>query len=190
MKLGQIKHDGRTVAAIFEGGAGAAHSRAHALRFDSPLGGGIDFAFRAWRLRWPAAMPSRPRRSSRFIPWRSGRAAAPTKPAPAFAMPSTARAKACTRTSIAATGRRFSSKAPSRVCVGPGQPIGLRADSKFTAPEPELAVILGSRGAILGLHAGQRRFRLGHRARERALPAAIENVFGLLRAGTGDRDRG
>jgi len=41
-------------------------------------------------------------------------------------------------------------KGTSRVCVGPGQPIGLRADAKFTAPEPELAVILGSRGAILG----------------------------------------
>jgi 2-dehydro-3-deoxy-D-arabinonate dehydratase len=41
-------------------------------------------------------------------------------------------------------------KGTARVCVGPGQAIGLRADAKFTAPEPELAVILGSRGAILG----------------------------------------
>ena len=41
-------------------------------------------------------------------------------------------------------------KGTARVCVGPGQPIGLRADSKFTAPEPELAVVLGARGAILG----------------------------------------
>ncbi|MBI2681341.1 MAG: fumarylacetoacetate hydrolase family protein [Candidatus Solibacter usitatus] len=41
-------------------------------------------------------------------------------------------------------------KGTSRVCVGPGQPIGLRADSKFTAPEPELAVILGSKGRVLG----------------------------------------
>jgi 2-dehydro-3-deoxy-D-arabinonate dehydratase len=41
-------------------------------------------------------------------------------------------------------------KGTSRVCVGPGQPIGLRADSKFTAPEPELAVILGTRGRVLG----------------------------------------
>src|SRR5258705_12758884 len=40
-------------------------------------------------------------------------------------------------------------KGTSRVCVGPGQPIGLRADSKFTAPEPELAVILGTKGRIL-----------------------------------------
>src|SRR5450432_359384 len=41
-------------------------------------------------------------------------------------------------------------KGTSRVCVGPGQPIGLRADSKFTAPEPELAVILGNKGRVLG----------------------------------------
>jgi 2-dehydro-3-deoxy-D-arabinonate dehydratase len=34
--------------------------------------------------------------------------------------------------------------------VGHGQAIGLRPDAKFTAPEPELAAILGSRGAILG----------------------------------------
>ncbi len=41
-------------------------------------------------------------------------------------------------------------KGTARVCVGPGEPIGIRADSKFTAPEPELAVILGTRGAVLG----------------------------------------
>ena len=41
-------------------------------------------------------------------------------------------------------------KGTSRTCVGPNQNIGLRPDSKFTAPEPELAVILGSRGKVLG----------------------------------------
>ncbi len=41
-------------------------------------------------------------------------------------------------------------KGPCRVCVGPGQPIGIRPDSRFTAPEPELAVVLGSKGNILG----------------------------------------
>ena len=41
-------------------------------------------------------------------------------------------------------------KGTARVCVGPGQPIGIRADSTFTAPEPELAVVLGSEGRILG----------------------------------------
>ena len=41
-------------------------------------------------------------------------------------------------------------KGTARVCVGPGQAIGIRADSKFTAPEPELAVVLGSSGDIVG----------------------------------------
>ena len=34
--------------------------------------------------------------------------------------------------------------------MGPRQAIAIRPDSKFTAPEPELAVVLGSRGRILG----------------------------------------
>jgi 2-dehydro-3-deoxy-D-arabinonate dehydratase len=41
-------------------------------------------------------------------------------------------------------------KGTARVCVGPGQPIGIRVDSTFTAPEPELALVLGSHGRILG----------------------------------------
>ena len=41
-------------------------------------------------------------------------------------------------------------KGTARVCVGTGQAIGIRPDSTFTAPEPELAVVLGSRGRIAG----------------------------------------
>lgn len=41
-------------------------------------------------------------------------------------------------------------KGTARVCAGPGQAIGIRADSRFTAPEPELALILGSKGDIVG----------------------------------------
>ena len=41
-------------------------------------------------------------------------------------------------------------KGTSRVCVGPNQNIGIRSDSKFTAPEPELAVVLGKKGTIVG----------------------------------------
>ncbi len=41
-------------------------------------------------------------------------------------------------------------KGTDRVCVGPGGKIGLRRDSTFTAPEPELAVLLGSKGRVLG----------------------------------------
>jgi 2-dehydro-3-deoxy-D-arabinonate dehydratase len=41
-------------------------------------------------------------------------------------------------------------KGTARVCVGTAKPIGIRPDSQFTAAEPELAVILGSRGRIAG----------------------------------------
>jgi 2-dehydro-3-deoxy-D-arabinonate dehydratase len=41
-------------------------------------------------------------------------------------------------------------KGTARVCVGPGQAIGIRTDSRFTAPEPELALVLGSKGDIVG----------------------------------------
>jgi len=41
-------------------------------------------------------------------------------------------------------------KGTARVCVGPNRPIGIRSDSKFTAPEPELAVLLGARGKVYG----------------------------------------
>lgn len=41
-------------------------------------------------------------------------------------------------------------KGTARVCVGPGEAIGIRSDSTFTAPEPELAIVLGSKGAVLG----------------------------------------
>jgi 2-dehydro-3-deoxy-D-arabinonate dehydratase len=41
-------------------------------------------------------------------------------------------------------------KGTSRVCVGPDAKIGLRSDAKFTAPEPELGLILGTGGKIVG----------------------------------------
>jgi len=41
-------------------------------------------------------------------------------------------------------------KGGSRVCVGSGEAIGIRKDSKFTAPEPELALIVDGSGTIHG----------------------------------------
>src|SRR5580704_468627 len=41
-------------------------------------------------------------------------------------------------------------KGTARVCVGPGQAIGIRVDSRFTAPEPELALVLGGKGNVVG----------------------------------------
>lgn len=45
-------------------------------------------------------------------------------------------------------------KGTDRVCVGSGEPIGIRSDSSFTAPEPELGVVIDSKGKILGYTLG------------------------------------
>jgi 2-dehydro-3-deoxy-D-arabinonate dehydratase len=41
-------------------------------------------------------------------------------------------------------------KATAWRCAAPGEPIGRRRDSGFTAAEPEIAIVLGRRGTILG----------------------------------------
>jgi 2-dehydro-3-deoxy-D-arabinonate dehydratase len=41
-------------------------------------------------------------------------------------------------------------KGTTRVCVGPGKTTGIRADSTYAVPGPELALVLGSRGRIVG----------------------------------------
>jgi len=41
-------------------------------------------------------------------------------------------------------------KGTARVCVASGHGIGIRPDSRFTAAEPELAVVLGSKGNVVG----------------------------------------
>jgi 2-dehydro-3-deoxy-D-arabinonate dehydratase len=41
-------------------------------------------------------------------------------------------------------------KATPRCCVGPNEPIGSRSDATAMIPEPELAVVLDSSGAIIG----------------------------------------
>lgn len=41
-------------------------------------------------------------------------------------------------------------KGTSRHCVGSGDAIGMRPDSHFTAPEPELAIVLGHNHRIVG----------------------------------------
>ncbi len=45
-------------------------------------------------------------------------------------------------------------KGTSRVCVGSGERIGIRTDSSFTAPEPELGVVIGASGTILAYTLG------------------------------------
>ena len=41
-----------------------------------------------------------------------------------------------------------------RRTVGHGQPIAVRSDSSWSVPEPELALVLGSRGTMLGMTIG------------------------------------
>lgn len=45
-------------------------------------------------------------------------------------------------------------KATAPRCVGPGEPIGIREDAAMTAPEPELAVVIGHDGRILAYTLG------------------------------------
>lgn len=45
-------------------------------------------------------------------------------------------------------------KGTARVCVGPGEPIGIRSDSSFTAPEPELGVVINGKGEVAGYTLG------------------------------------
>ncbi len=45
-------------------------------------------------------------------------------------------------------------KGTARVCVGPGEKIGIRRDSSFTAPEPELGIVIDSRGEIVAYTIG------------------------------------
>ena len=47
----------------------------------------------------------------------------------------------------------FFKATPSR-CVGPNVPVGIRVDSRWTVPEPELGVVLDTDGGILGYTLG------------------------------------
>ena len=48
----------------------------------------------------------------------------------------------------------FLKDAACRRTVGPGEPIGIRDDSTWNVPEPEIGVVLGENGAIAGLTIG------------------------------------
>lgn len=48
----------------------------------------------------------------------------------------------------------FLKDAGGRRTVGPGEPIGVRAESTWTVPEPELVLVLGRNGRIVGATAG------------------------------------
>jgi 2-dehydro-3-deoxy-D-arabinonate dehydratase len=48
----------------------------------------------------------------------------------------------------------FLKDAACRRTVGPGEPIGVRADSSWDVPEPEIVVVLGKGGELVGLTIG------------------------------------
>jgi 2-dehydro-3-deoxy-D-arabinonate dehydratase len=48
----------------------------------------------------------------------------------------------------------FLKDAACRRTVGPGEPIGVRADSTWDVPEPEIVVVLGKGGQLVGLTIG------------------------------------
>jgi 2-dehydro-3-deoxy-D-arabinonate dehydratase len=48
----------------------------------------------------------------------------------------------------------FLKDAAARRTVGPGDPIGIRGDSLWNVPEPEIGLVLGERGRILGYTIG------------------------------------
>ncbi|HZL57722.1 MAG TPA: fumarylacetoacetate hydrolase family protein, partial [Bryobacteraceae bacterium] len=155
MHLGQIRHDGAVIAAIFEGISAARPIPAYTVadlinRADSE---GIALHELASRLasRHPVA-------ATPLIPicpvevWASG---CTYETSAAFRDGETLDAEKGTREGMYAHVYREERpeiffKGTGRVCVGPGQNIGIRSDSKFTAPEPELAVVLGRKGRIVG----------------------------------------
>jgi 2-dehydro-3-deoxy-D-arabinonate dehydratase len=53
----------------------------------------------------------------------------------------------------AARPELFFKATPSR-CVGPNEPVGLRGDSRWLVPEPEIALVINSRLEILGYTLG------------------------------------
>jgi 2-dehydro-3-deoxy-D-arabinonate dehydratase len=48
----------------------------------------------------------------------------------------------------------FLKDAGCRRTVGPGEPVGVRGDSGWNVPEPEIGVVLGESGALAGLTIG------------------------------------
>jgi 2-dehydro-3-deoxy-D-arabinonate dehydratase len=154
MHLGQIRHGGATVAAIFEHGT-ARPIPAHTLsdlisRADAEMVELHELAARLASRHPVAATPIIP-----IFPcevWASG---CTYETSATFRDGETGAAEKGSREGMYAHVYReprpeIFFKGTARVCVGPGQNIGIRSDSKFTAPEPELAVVLGKKGKIVG----------------------------------------
>ena len=154
MHLGQIRHDGAVIAAIFEGGQARpipAHTLTDLINRSETEGKTIHELASRLASRHPIeATPLIPIHPAEV--WASG---CTYETSAAFRDGETVELDKGTREGMYAYVYReprpeIFFKGTARVCVGPGQPIGIRSDSKFTAPEPELAVVLGRKGRIVG----------------------------------------
>lgn len=149
MHLGQIKHEGAVVAAVFEDGMARpipAHNMLDLIKRSEAQG--IPLATLASQLasRHPESLPP----------------VLPIHPPEVWGCGCTYETSSSFRDAEHGTREGMYAyvyreprpeiffKGTARVCVASGKPIGIRPDSQFTAPEPELAVILGSRGRVAG----------------------------------------
>jgi 2-dehydro-3-deoxy-D-arabinonate dehydratase len=154
MHLGQIRQNGAVIAAIFENGA-ARPIPAHTLcdlinRAEAEMTPLDELAGRLASRHSVAATPLIPIFPAEV--WASG---CTYETSASFRDGETVELDRGTREGMYAYVYReprpeIFFKGTARVCVGPGQNIGIRSDSTFTAPEPELAVVLGRRGKIIG----------------------------------------
>jgi len=154
MKLAQIREDGRLVAAIAESG-GYRKIPGHTLAslIQAAETGRQDLAPAAAELASGETVPGEP--------------ALPVTPSEVWACGCTYAPSAQFRDAehgtregmyayVSGPERRpeIFFKGTARVCVGPGEAIGIRSDSKFTAPEPELAVVINRQGRVMGYTLG------------------------------------
>ncbi len=149
MRLGRIKLDGRATAAVFENGLAR------------PIPGYtlIELIERAEHERMTLTQLASCRASSHAY---DEEPILPIAPREIWAAGCTYEASASFRDAEHGTREGFYAhahhdarpeiffKGTSRHCVGPRSNIGIRRDSRFTAPEPELAVLLGNKGSIVG----------------------------------------
>lgn len=150
MQLGQIRHSNNVTAAIFENDGTARPIPDYTLYDIIRIAEmeGIPVAKVAQRLATPHREPASP--------------IIPIHPREVWACGCTYEMSATFRDSEHGTREGFYAsvykndrpeiffKGTSRVCVGPNANVGIRPDSKFTAPEPELGIVLGSKGSIIG----------------------------------------
>ena len=78
-------------------------------------------------------------------------------------------------------------KAPAQRVVADGEPVGVRADSPWNAPEPELGLVLNAAGEVFGYVPANDVSSRDHRRGEPALPAPGQGLRAVLLTGARDR---